>query len=152
MAAKPEALRIGVLHGPNLNLLGRRQPELYGQQTLAEIDRRIAERASHIGVSVESFQSNVEGELVDWIQDSGSELNGLLVNAAAYTHTSIAIRDALLAIERPFVEVHLSNIFTRESFRLHSLLADVAVGLVAGFASDSYVLALEGLVAYLRRG
>jgi 3-dehydroquinate dehydratase-2 len=152
VAAKPEALRIGVLHGPNLNLLGRRQPELYGQQTLAEIDRRIAERASHIGVSVESFQSNVEGELVDWIQDSGSELNGLLVNAAAYTHTSIAIRDALLAIERPFVEVHLSNIFTRESFRLHSLLADVAVGLVAGFASDSYVLALEGLVAYLRRG
>jgi 3-dehydroquinate dehydratase-2 len=93
----------------------------------------------------------VEGELVGWIQGSGSELDGLLVNAAAYTHTSVAIRDALLSIERPFVEVHLSNVFTRESFRHHSLLADVAVGLVAGFASDSYVLALEGLVAYLRR-
>lgn len=151
MAAKPEALRIGVLHGPNLNLLGRRQPELYGRLSLDGIDRRIAERASRLGVSVEFFQSNVEGELVGWIQDSGWELDGLLVNAAAYTHTSVAIRDALLSIERPFVEVHLSNVFTRESFRHHSLLADVAVGLVAGFASDSYVLALEGLVAYLRR-
>lgn len=151
MAAKPEALRIGVLHGPNLNLLGRRQPELYGHQTLAEIDGRLAERASRLGVSVESFQSNLEGELVDWIQGSGSEHNGLLVNAAAYTHTSIAIRDALVAIERPFIEVHLSNVFTRESFRHRSLLSDVAVGLVAGFAGDGYILALEGLVAYLRR-
>lgn len=151
MAAKPEALRIGVLQGPNLNLLGRRQPKLYGQQTLAEIERRIGEQASRLGASVESFQSNVEGELVDWIQASGPEHDGLLVNAAAYTHTSIAIRDALVAIERPFVEVHLTNVFTRESFRHRSLLSDVAVGLVAGFGGDSYILALEGLVAYLRR-
>lgn len=151
MAEKPEALKIGVLHGPNLNLLGHREPERYGQEDLESINRRVAERAGQLGVEVETYQSNVEGQLIDWIQDSASRVHGLLVNAAGYSHTSVALRDALLAVGLPFVEVHLTNIFAREPFRHHSHLSDVAVGHVSGFGGDSYVLALEGLVAYLRR-
>lgn len=151
MAEKPEALRVGVLHGPNLNLLGRREPERYGLEDLESINRRLAERAAALGVETSFFQSNSEGELVDWIQESGSRFDGLLVNAGGYTHTSVAVRDALAAIALPFVEVHLTNVHAREPFRHHSYLSDIAVGLVTGFGADSYVLALEGLVAYLRR-
>jgi 3-dehydroquinate dehydratase-2 len=142
---------VGILHGPNLNLLGRREPDRYGTEGLDGINRRLAARAAELDVELHSFQSNVEGELVDWIHHTGSSLSGLIVNAAAYTHTSVAIRDALKAIDLPFVEVHLTNIYARETFRHHSYLSDIAVALVSGFGGDSYLLALEGLVAYLRR-
>ncbi|CAN5533340.1 type II 3-dehydroquinate dehydratase [soil metagenome] len=150
MAAEPEPLRVGVLHGPNLNLLGRREPELYGCVTLEEIDAGLAVLAEGLGAQVECFQANGEGELVDWIQDAGPRLSGLLVNAGAYTHTSIALRDALLGVARPFVEVHLSNVFAREEFRHRSYLADRALGVVCGFGAASYHLALRGLVEHLR--
>ena len=151
MAEKPEALSLGVLHGPNLNLLGRREPESYGLEELEAINDRLSARGAELGVTLEFYQSNIEGELVDWVQQASSRLDGLLVNAAGYTHTSVAIRDALKAVELPFVEVHLSNVYAREPFRHHSYLSDIAVGLVAGFGGDSYILALDGLVAYLRR-
>ncbi len=151
MAEKPEALRVGVLNGPNLNLLGRREPEKYGAEDLADINRRLSELAADLGVDIVFHQSNIEGELVDWIQAAESSFDGLLVNAAAYTHTSVAVRDALAAVGLPFVEVHLTNVYAREPFRHKSLLSDIAVALVAGFGGDSYLLALQGLVAYLRR-
>lgn len=139
--------RIGVLHGPNLNTLGRREPEIYGDVTLEEIDRRIAGEAAGLGVEVVTFQSNLEGELVDWIQDEAEDVDGWVVNAGGFTHTSVVLRDALLASSRPFVEVHLSNVFARESFRHDSVLADVAVGIVAGLGVTSYLLGLRGLLA-----
>ena len=151
MAEEPQALRIGVLHGPNLNLLGVRDPEIYGREGLEEIEQRLVALGEELEAEVTTFQSNVEGDLVDWIQEARSRFDGLLVNAAAYTHTSVAIRDALQAVELPFVEVHLTNIFAREPFRHHSYLTDLAVPLVAGFGGDSYVLGLRGLVAFLRR-
>jgi len=151
LAPKPETLSLGVLNGPNLNLLGRREPESYGLEELGAINDRLSARATELGVTLEFYQSNIEGELVDWVQQAPSRLDGLLVNAAGYTHTSVAIRDALKAVELPFVEVHLSNVYAREPFRHHSYLSDIAVGLVAGFGGDSYVLALDGLVAHLRR-
>lgn len=151
MAEKPQALTVGVLHGPNLNLLGQREPEIYGAVNLADIDSRLAGLAAELGAGVESFQSNSEADLVTWIQDGAERFDGLLVNAAAYTHTSLALRDALLAVELPFVEVHLSNIFAREPVRRQSYLADVALAFVAGFGPESYLLALRGLIGYLRR-
>lgn len=141
--------RIGVLHGPNLNLLGRREPEIYGSATLADVDAAVEAAAAESGVEVVAFQSNVEGALVDWIQTRTPEVDGWLVNAAGFTHTSVALRDALVASERPFVEVHISNVFARESFRHTSVLADVAVGVISGFGVKSYVLGVRGLVARL---
>ncbi len=143
---------VGVVHGPNLNLLGRREPEHYGRATLAEVDAAIERRAERAGARVATFQSNSEGELVDWIQERSAEVDGWLVNAGALTHTSVALRDALVASERPFVEVHLSNVFAREPFRHTSRLADAAVGVVCGFRARSYELALEGLLARLADG
>jgi 3-dehydroquinate dehydratase-2 len=151
LAEKPQALSLGVLNGPNLNLLGQREPESYGLEELEAINDRLSARGVELGVTLEFYQSNIEGELVDWVQRASSRLDGLLVNAAGYTHTSVAIRDALKAVELPFIEVHLSNVYAREPFRHHSYLSDIAVGLVAGFGGDSYILALDGLVAYLRR-
>lgn len=139
--------RIGVLHGPNLNTLGRREPEIYGDVTLEEIDRRIAGEAAGLGVEIVTFQSNLEGELVDWIQAEAEDVDGWVVNAGGFTHTSVVLRDALVASSRPFVEVHLSNVFARESFRHDSVLADVAVGIVAGLGVTSYLLGLRGLLA-----
>jgi 3-dehydroquinate dehydratase-2 len=144
-------MRILVIHGPNLTLLGSREPGLYGSATLAEIDRSLQERAGLLGASVTSFQSNHEGALVDRIQAARAEADGILINAAAYTHTSVALRDALLAVAVPFVEVHLSNVHAREDFRHRSLLADRAVGVIGGFGPLSYGLALEGLVHHLRQ-
>lgn len=145
-------MNIAVLNGPNLNLLGVREPERYGTTTLAQIERRVRARATELGVAIEPWvQSNVEGELVDAIQALRGEADGAIVNAAAYTHTSLAIRDALLAVRVPFVEVHLSNVFAREEARQKSLLADLAVGVIAGFGADSYVLGLEALVAAIGR-
>ena len=144
-------MRLLVLNGPNLNLLGLREPGLYGSQTLEQIDAALVARAEELGVTLETFQSNHEGALVDRIQAAAGRIDGILINAAAYTHTSIAIRDALLGVAIPFVELHLSNTHAREPFRHHSTLADKALGVIAGFGPDSYRLALEGLVAQLRR-
>ena len=141
--------RIGVLHGPNLNTLGTREPEIYGTLTLGELDRRIAGAAASLGIRVTTFQSNLEGALVDWIQAETSGVDGWVVNAAGFTHTSVALRDALVGSNLPFVEVHLSNVFSRERFRHESVLADVAAGVVCGFGAESYVLGLRGLLAAL---
>ncbi len=139
-------LRILVLHGPNLNLLGTREPEVYGSTTLKEINEALVALGKELGVSVEARQSNVEGELVTWIQQASSQFEGLVFNPAAYTHTSIALRDAVTAVDLPMVEVHLSNIHSRESFRRRSYLASVAVGQISGFGLQSYVLGLRAIV------
>lgn len=142
-------MRIGILHGPNLNLLGRREPGIYGGVTLAELDACIEAAARELGVEVDSFQANGEGELVDHIHGLAERVAGFVVNAGAYTHTSVALLDALVAVGRPFVEVHLTNVHARESFRRRSLLAARAVGVVVGFGPESYVLGLRGLVRHL---
>ncbi|HSL69213.1 MAG TPA: type II 3-dehydroquinate dehydratase [Longimicrobiales bacterium] len=144
-------MKIAVLHGPNLNLLGRREPEVYGRDSLADVDRQLTQVASELGIEVVSFQSNHEGALIDEIHRRGPEVQGFLINAGGYSHTSIALRDALVGIDRPFVEVHLSNVVARESFRRRSLLAGRAVGAIMGFGAESYLLALRGLVSHLRR-
>ena len=147
-------MHIAVLNGPNLNLLGEREPEIYGRATLKDIEAATGDRARALGVECSWTQTNHEGELVEAIQGLRGKAAGALINAAAFTHTSLAVRDALLAVHIPFVEVHLSNVFAREPARHRSLLADIAVGVVSGFGADSYRLGLEGLVGYLtsRRG
>lgn len=150
MAAESETLSFAVVHGPNLNLLGRREPAWYGTATLAEIDADLHRLAESLGVRVTCFQSNGEGALVDHVQTTAEHADGFVVNAGAYTHTSVALRDALVGVARPFVEVHLSNVFAREEFRHRSLLADRAVGVVGGFGANSYRLALRALVDHLR--
>ena len=142
-------MHVAVLNGPNLNLLGEREPELYGRATLGEIETLIRARAKALGVECSWTQTNHEGELVDAIQALRGRVDGAVINAAAFTHTSLAVRDALLAVRVPFVEVHLSNVFAREEQRRHSMLADIAVGVVTGFGAESYRLGLEGLVGYL---
>ncbi len=142
-------MRVLVLDGPNLNLLGTREPDRYGTRTLAEIRSDLERLGADLGVDLAFVQSNAEGDLVDAVQAASGRVDGILVNPAAYTHTSIALRDAFLAVGIPFVEVHLSNVHGRESFRQRSLLADVAVGVVAGFGPDSYLLGLRGLVTHL---
>ncbi len=142
-------MHIAVLNGPNLNLLGEREPELYGRATLAEVEQVTRERARELGVECSWTQSNHEGELVEAIQQLRGHSDGAVINAAAFTHTSLAVRDALLAVRVPFVEVHLTNIFAREPERRRSVLADLAVGVVTGFGAESYRLGLEGLVGYL---
>jgi 3-dehydroquinate dehydratase-2 len=143
-------VHIAVVNGPNLNLLGVREPGRYGTATLGEIETAVRGRARELGVEISWLQSNHEGALVDFIQSLRSRADGALVNAAAYTHTSLAIRDAALAAGVPFVEVHLTNIWGREEERRRSLLADLAVGVVAGFGAQSYLLALDGMVTWLR--
>ncbi len=139
-----------VLHGPNLNLLGEREPETYGRTTLAEIDAALATRARAAGHALSSLQSNAEHVLVDRVQAARADGTGfILVNPAAFTHTSVALRDALAAVRIPFIEVHLSNVHAREPFRRHSYLSDLAVGVIAGFGADSYRLALEAALARL---
>jgi 3-dehydroquinate dehydratase II len=143
-------MRVAVLNGPNLNLLGRREPEIYGRATLADVEALVRAEAGRLGVELEWCQSNHEGALVDAVQGLEGRVDGALVNAAALTHTSIALRDAFLAVRIPFVELHLTNVFAREPERRHSVLADLALGLVAGFGPQSYVLALQALVGRLR--
>lgn len=140
---------VAVLHGPNLNLLGTREPAVYGTVTLAEIDRGLAERAKARGATVESFQSNLEGELVQRIQEVAGRAHAIVINPAAYTHTSVAIRDALSAVGLPAVEVHLSNLHRREPFRRRSLTAPACVGTIAGFGARSYYLALTAALDLL---
>ncbi len=142
-------MRISVLNGPNLNLLGSREPEVYGTVGLTEIEQMVRARAESHGVEISWAQTNHEGEFVDLIQGLASSADGALVNAAAFTHTSLSVRDALLATTVPFVEVHLSNIFAREEERRKSLIADLAVGLITGFGFQSYILGLEALVMHL---
>lgn len=144
-------MKILVLHGPNLNLLGRREPDVYGTITLEEINGRLRSLAAELGVELDIFQSNHEGELVQKIHESMGRCAALVINAGAYTHTSIAIRDAVAALGIPTVETHLSNIHRREEFRRHSYLAAVAAGQICGFGADSYLLALRA-AASLARG
>jgi len=143
-------VRILVLHGPNLNLLGVREPEIYGAATLDDINQAITDLARQLGVEVEFYQSNHEGELVDRIQAAAGKFDAILLNAAAYTHTSVAIRDAVSAVRIPVFEVHLSNTHSREPFRHISLISPVARGVVMGFGPQSYILALRGAVEMLR--
>ncbi len=143
--------RFLVLHGPNLNLLGTREPEIYGRATLADIDRDLAERAEAAGHALASFQSNAEHALVDRIQAARGEADFILINPAAFTHTSVAIRDALAAVGIPFIEVHLSNPHAREPFRHTSFFTDLAVGIVAGFGALGYGLALTAGIRHLER-
>ncbi len=140
-----------MLHGPNLNLLGKREPEIYGSVGLDDIDNLLKAEAETLGVRVLVIQSNYEGVLIDEIQSAPGSFEGVLINAGAYTHTSIAIRDAIAATNLPTVEVHLSNIYRREEFRHRSYIAPVAIGQISGFGSDSYLLGLRALVNYLKR-
>ena len=139
------------INGPNLNLVGKREPSIYGLQTLEDIQKELLTLASELDAKLKFFQSNSEGEMIDCIQNSIGSIDGILINAGAYTHTSIALRDALLGVDIPYVEVHLSNIYSREEFRHKSFLSDKALGLVCGFGANSYLLALQGIVSYLKR-
>lgn len=143
-------MKILVLNGPNLNLLGTREPEIYGTVTLAEIERDLVAVGAELGVRVECRQSNHEGALVDFIQAAKGAFGGIIINAAAYSHTSLAIRDALASVAIPYAEVHLSNIFAREPERRHTTLAVGARAVLCGFGAQGYVMALRGLVAALR--
>ena len=146
MAKKKKIL---ILNGPNLNLLGKRQPELYGRRTLEQISREIRSLAKELSVAVEIRQSNNEGELVDWIQQAPAQFGAIVINPAAYTHSSVAMRDAIIAAGIPAIEIHISNIYKREDFRKHSYIAGVAVGQITGFGVQSYLLGLRAAVECL---
>ena len=146
-----ELQRILVIHGPNLNLLGTREPEIYGATTLAEIDGHLASIAKEAGFELDTFQSNHEGLLIDRIQEARTTANGILINPGGLTHSSVSLRDALLGSELPVVEVHLSNVHAREAFRKYSYISDIAVGVITGFGPNSYRLGLEALVQHLRQ-
>jgi 3-dehydroquinate dehydratase-2 len=145
-------LRVLVLHGPNLNLLGLRERSLYGNTSLKAINQSIAKLAKQERIKAEARQSNLEGELVTWIQEAKGRFDAIVINPAGYTHTSVAIRDAIAAVGLPTVEVHLTNIYKREEFRHRSYIADVAIGQIAGFGPSGYLLAVKAVVGYLRDG
>jgi len=145
------AIKILVIHGPNLNLLGRREPDVYGYQTLPEINKRLRELAEKLGAELKIIQSNSEGEIVSFIGENADWADGIVINPAAYTHTSVAIRDAIAAVDLPTVEVHLSNVFRREEFRHFSYISPVASGVICGFGAESYILALEAVVRVISR-
>ena len=143
-------MKILVLHGPNLNLLGQREPEIYGKTTLAQIDAQLAELAAEHGAQLETHQSNHEGALIDHIQAARGEADGIIINPGGFTHTSVALRDALIASELPLIEVHLSNIHAREEFRKRSLVSDIAIGSISGLGPIGYELALQALLERLK--
>jgi 3-dehydroquinate dehydratase-2 len=145
MPEKSPQKRILIIHGPNLNMLGKREPDIYGRQSLAEINAGLLTRGAELGLAVDTFQSNHEGVIVEEIQQACDKYHGMIINPAAYTHTSIAIRDALTMLDIPVIEIHLSNINKREPFRHKSMIADIVAARVAGFGSHGYILALEGL-------
>lgn len=140
-----------VVNGPNLNLLGTREPEIYGHETIKDLENMLKKVADELNVDIECYQSNHEGDIVDKIQNSRNKVDFILLNAGAYTHTSVAIRDALAGIDMPFYEIHISNVHKREEFRHHSFLSDVAVGVIVGFGLDGYEFALRGAVRFLDR-
>ncbi len=142
--------KIVVLNGPNLNLLGTREPDTYGTTTLDEISALVSEHATSHGLAADFRQTNIEGTLVDWVQEAGTSADGIILNAAAYTHTSIALHDAVSAIDTPVIEVHLSNVFAREEYRHRSFISDVAAGVICGFGATSYILAVDAIAAMLR--
>ena len=146
MAQAPQVL---ILNGPNLNMLGTREPEVYGRQTLADIEHDCQSHAGPLGLTVEARQSNSEGQLVDWIQQASGQYRGLIINPGAYSHTSVAILDALMAVDLPVIEVHLSNIHRRESFRHHSYVSRAALGVICGLGAQGYLLALDALAHLL---
>ena len=151
MTASKISKKILVMHGPNLNLLGLREPEHYGKDTLASINEQLAKQAEENGLQLETFQSNSEAELIGRVQSLASkQIDYLIINPAAFTHTSVAMRDALAAVKVPFIEVHLSNIYARETFRHHSYFSDIAVGIISGFGAQSYSLALTYVINQLR--
>lgn len=151
-AETPRRPRLLVLHGPNLNLLGSREPAVYGSLTLADINLRLAQHAEAAGADLEAFQSNHEGALIERIHAAREQqVDAIIINPAAYTHTSVALRDALLGVAIPFVEVHLSNVHARESFRQHSYFSDIAIGVICGLGADGYNLALEFLLNRIRQ-
>jgi 3-dehydroquinate dehydratase-2 len=137
--------KVLVIHGPNLNMLGKREPHIYGHQTLDEIDAQLLEQGRGLGIEIETFQSNHEGAIVEKIQQAMGKCSGIIINPAAYTHTSVAIRDSLTMLDIPVIEIHLSNIHKREPFRHQSMIADIAAARIAGFGSQGYMLALDGL-------
>jgi 3-dehydroquinate dehydratase II len=139
-------MRILFLNGPNLNLLGQREPEVYGRLTLGQIEAKIRKHAAKLGVEVDFRQTNLEGELVNWIQQAKGTWDAIILNAAAYTHTSVALRDAITAVQIPTIEIHLSNVYAREAFRHHSMIAAVCRGVISGFGVNSYLLAMEAAV------
>ena len=145
--AKP----VFVLNGPNLNMLGLREPAIYGRETLQDVERRAKDRARVLGLEIDFRQSNHEGVLVDWIQEARTKADGIVINAGAYTHTSIAIQDALVAAERPVIELHLSNVFKRESFRHHSTISALAQGVICGFGPFGYEIALEAMADIIKK-
>jgi len=149
MPGKTPLKKILVIHGPNLNMLGQREPDIYGHRMLDEIDKELKALGEDLGLQVESFQSNHEGVIVDRIQLAVGSCDGILINPAAYTHTSIAIRDALSLLDIPVVEIHLSNIYKREPFRHKSLIADIVAARISGFGARGYLLALEGMAKML---
>ena len=142
--------RVLVINGPNLNLLGQREPGVYGDASLERINQTLLELGRELGMELEFFQSNHEGELVDAVQKARGKFDAILINPAAFTHTSVALRDAFLAVALPFVEVHLSNVHAREPFRRNSFLSDIARGVIAGFGSESYRLGLRAIAAFLK--
>lgn len=143
--------KVLVLHGPNLNLLGSREPALYGQTTLSDLNDQLIQKAKIEKIQLRVFQSNAEHDLIDAIQQAPEDhINYIIINPAAFTHTSIALRDALMAVHIPFIEVHLSNIYARESFRQHSYFSDVALGIISGFGVNSYYLALAAIVQHIK--
>jgi 3-dehydroquinate dehydratase II len=142
-------VKVAVVHGPNLRLLGLREPEVYGSATLDEINRSLGELAQELGMELETFQSNHEGELLDFVEDAAGRVEGFLVNPGGLAHTSVALRDAFVGVGRPFVEVHISNTAAREDFRHHSYLSAAASGVVYGFGVDGYLLGLRGLLGVL---
>ena len=144
-------MKVLVLHGPNLNLLGKREPEVYGKTTLEDINNAILVEAKGLGIEVKTLQSNSEGELVCAIQDAASWADGIVMNPAAYTHTSVALRDAVAAVGLPTIEVHISNVYAREEFRHHSHIAPVAAGQIAGFGVNSYCLALRAIAGLINQ-
>ena len=144
-------MQVLMLNGPNLNLLGKRQPEIYGSLSLSEIEQQVRTLANELGIEIDFRQSNSEAELIDWIHDSAGKFGALVINPAAYTHTSLALRDAISAVGIPTVEIHISNIHRREPFRHHSYIAEVAVGQIAGFGATSYLLGLRAAAELLQK-
>lgn len=143
-------MKLLLIHGPNLNMLGTREPEQYGKENFDEINKMLYAYCFRINVELEVFQSNSEGEIVTKIQQALNNFDGIIINPAAYTHTSVAIRDAISAVKIPTIEVHLSNVYSREEFRHHSFIAPVCIGQIAGFKSNSYKLAIDAMIEYLK--